>query len=67
LEVSDRIRLQVEGLDALAGQFDFVAREVLATEIVSGRGEGEGTVLELDDADGAAPPRVWLQKAEVAS
>ncbi len=49
LEVSDRIRLHVVGLDVIAEFFDFIAREVLAVEIVCGPGEGEGTVLELDD------------------
>ena len=49
LEVSDRIRLHVVGLDVIAELFDFIAREVLAIEIVAGPGEGEGTVLELDD------------------
>ena len=67
LEVSDRIRLHVEGLDAVADHFDFVAREVLATEIVAGPGQGEGILLDLDLDDGAAPARVWLQKAEAAS
>ncbi|HVT42245.1 MAG TPA: isoleucine--tRNA ligase, partial [Acidimicrobiales bacterium] len=33
LEVSDRIRLSVVGLDALAPHFDFIGREVLAVEI----------------------------------
>ena len=34
LEVSDRIRLRVVGLDAIAEHFDCIAREVLAVEIV---------------------------------
>ena len=27
-------------------------------------GEGEGTVLELEDLDGSVPARVWLEKDE---
>ncbi len=64
LEVSDRIRLQVVGLDALAGFFDYIAGEVLAVEIVSRPGEGEGTLLELDDDLVTGPVRVWLSKVE---
>jgi isoleucyl-tRNA synthetase len=60
LEVSDRIRLHVVGLEPVAEFFDYIAREVLATEIVSGPGEGEGTVLELDDGLLTEPVRVWL-------
>ncbi len=63
LEVSDRIRLHLVGLDALAVHFDFIAREVLAVEIVSGPGEGEGTPLDLDDEPGTGPVLVWLSKA----
>ena len=44
LEVSDRIRVHVVGLDPIAEFFDFIAREVLAVEIISGPGEGEGTL-----------------------
>ena len=42
LEVSDRIRLHVVGLDAIAEHFDFIAREVLAIEIVSRARRGGG-------------------------
>ena len=49
LEVSDRIRLHLVGLEAIAEHFDFIAREVLATEIVTEPGEGDGTLLEVDD------------------
>jgi len=63
LDVSDRIRLHVVGLDAIAEHFDFIAREVLATEIVSGDGTGEGTLLELEDDLLTRPVRVWLQKS----
>ncbi len=64
LEVSDRIRLHLVGLDLIAEHFDFIAREVLATEILAEPGDGEGTVLELEDLDGAVPARVWLEKDE---
>jgi isoleucyl-tRNA synthetase len=63
LDVSDRIRLHVRGLDVIADHFDFIAREVLAVEIVAGPGEGEGTVLDLDDDLLDEPVRVWLRKA----
>jgi isoleucyl-tRNA synthetase len=62
LEVSDRIRLNVVGLDVIAEHFDFIAREVLAVEIVSGPGEGDGTVLDLDDDLLTEPVKVWLRK-----
>ncbi|HEX4174848.1 MAG TPA: class I tRNA ligase family protein, partial [Acidimicrobiales bacterium] len=62
LEVSDRIKLRLVGLDIIAEHFDFIAREVLATEILTEPGEGEGTVLELEDLDGSVPARVWLEK-----
>jgi isoleucyl-tRNA synthetase len=62
LDVSDRIRLHVEGLDDIASHFDYIAREVLATEIVAGPGEGEGKVLELDAEEGSPVVRVWLAK-----
>ena len=62
LEVSDRIKLHLVGLDLIAEHFDFIAREVLATEILTEPGPGEGTVLELDDLDGSLPARVWLEK-----
>jgi isoleucyl-tRNA synthetase len=64
LEVSDRIRVHVVGLDVIAEFFDFIAREVLAVEIVSGPGEGEGVVLELDDELLTEPVRVWIQKVD---
>jgi isoleucyl-tRNA synthetase len=64
LEVSDRIKLRLVGLDFIAKHFDFIAREVLATEILTESGEGEGTVLELEDLDGSVPARVWLEKDE---
>jgi isoleucyl-tRNA synthetase len=63
LDVSDRIRLQLVGLDAIAGFFDYIAREVLAVDIVAEPGEGEGTLLELDDEMLTDPVRVWLAKA----
>jgi isoleucyl-tRNA synthetase len=62
LEVSDRIELHVVGLDVIAEHFDFIAREVLAVEIVSGPGEGDGTVLDLEDDLLTEPVKVWLRK-----
>jgi len=66
LEVSDRIHLTVEGLDAIAGHFDFIGREVLAVDVSVGTGSGEGSPLDLDlgAENGTAPARVWLTKAE---
>ncbi len=61
LEVSDRIRLRLVGLDAIAEHFDYIAREVLATEILTEPGEGDETVLELDDELLTEPVRVWLE------
>ena len=64
LEVSDRIRVHVVGLDVIAEFFDFIAREVLAVSMESGPGEGEGTLLELDDELLTEPVRVWMQRVE---
>jgi isoleucyl-tRNA synthetase len=62
LDVSDRIVLHAVGLDAIAEHFDYIAREVLAVDIVPAAGEGEGTTLELEDEDLSGPVRVWLTK-----
>jgi isoleucyl-tRNA synthetase len=59
LEVSDRIRLHLVGLDDLSGLFDLVGREVLAVEVVPGGGNGPGTPLELEDHPGAT---AWVAK-----
>ena len=64
LEVSDRIRLHVEGLEAIADFFDFIAREVLAVEVICAPGPGEGTLLELDDELLAEPVRVWVERVD---
>ncbi len=61
LEVSDRITLWLDGLDAIAYLFDLIASEVLATEIVAGPGQGPGTDLELGEEFPEA--RAWLKKA----
>lgn len=66
LDVSDRIHLHFVGLDMLVGHFDYIAREVLAVDIVIGPGEGEGTPLELETEEGRFTARVWLRKAEGA-
>jgi isoleucyl-tRNA synthetase len=67
LAVSDRIRLHVEGLDAIAEHFALIAREVLATDIERGPGDGQGTVLELDDVLLSQPVRVWLERVDCAA
>ncbi len=66
LEVSDRIQLRVVGLDAISEHFDFIAQEVLAVEILTEPGEGEGTLLELDDELVTGPVRVRLAKVDGA-
>jgi isoleucyl-tRNA synthetase len=60
LDVSDRIVLHVRGIDDLTDGFALLANEVLAVDVISAEGEGEGFVLELDDARDA---RVWLKKS----
>ena len=67
LDVSDRIRLHTVGLDAITEFFDFIAGEVLAVSIVSGPGEGEGTLLDLDDELLSEPARVWLERVDPAT
>ncbi len=69
LDVSDRIVLHVTGLNAITAFFDYIAREVLALEVIAAPGEGEGTVLDLDadssdDAAATEPVTVWLRKAD---
>jgi isoleucyl-tRNA synthetase len=64
LDVSDRIHLNLEGLDMIADHFDYIAREVLAVSIESGPGEGAGTDLELETDEGAFVARAWLRKAD---
>jgi isoleucyl-tRNA synthetase len=64
LEVSDRIVLNVTGLDDLSDGFDVLASEVLATHVVIGPGEGTGTVLELDDERVAL---AWIAKVTDAA
>jgi isoleucyl-tRNA synthetase len=65
LDVSDRIRLHLDGLDVISGFFDYIAREVLAVDITSGPGQGEGTLLELSTDEGPTVGRAWLSKVEV--
>jgi isoleucyl-tRNA synthetase len=60
LDVSDRIVLHVVGLDDLSDGFAMLASEVLASEVTSAPGEGEGTALELDDDRDA---RAWVKRA----
>ncbi len=59
LDVSDRIVLHVTGIDDLSDGFAMLASEVLAVEVISGEGPGEGTALELDDGREA---RAWVTK-----
>ena len=60
LDVADRIVLHVTGIDDLADGFATLASEVLALEVVTGTGWGEGTLLELDDGRDA---RAWVAKS----
>ena len=59
-DVSDRIVLHVSGIDDLADGFATLANEVLAVQVLSGEGGGEGTALELDD-DRVA--KIWVAKS----
>ena len=58
LEVSDRIRLWLTGVDPAL--FDAVGREVLAVDVSAEPGPGEGVAL---DVDGAEEVRAWLERA----
>jgi len=60
LDVSDRVILNVVGLDDLAQGFALLASEVLAVEVLATKGEGEGTRLDLDDERDAV---AWVTKA----
>jgi isoleucyl-tRNA synthetase len=62
LEVSDRIRLHLVGLGPIAEHFGFIAREVLAVEVLAEPGGGEGTALDLEDELLTDPARVWLER-----
>ncbi len=64
LDLSDRIRLHVVGLDALSDHLDTIAHEVLALEIISGAGQGEGSTLDLDDELLPGPVMVWMTKMD---
>jgi isoleucyl-tRNA synthetase len=64
LDVSDRIHLNLEGLDMIREHFDYIAREVLAVSIESGPGEGPGTVFEIETDEGVITARAWLRKAD---
>ncbi len=57
LEVSDRIRLWLTGVDPPL--YDAIGREVLAVEVLAGPGSGPPLALEVDGAD---PVEVWLEK-----
>jgi len=60
LDVSDRIVLYVTGIEDLAEGFITLAAEVLAVEVISAVGPGEGAPLELDDGRVAW---AWVVKA----
>jgi isoleucyl-tRNA synthetase len=60
LDVSDRIVLNVTGLDDLSDGFASLASEVLALEVLTTPGVGEGTALELDDDREAF---AWVKRA----
>ncbi len=73
LEVSDRIRLWLHGLDDLAQDFAHIAGEVLAVEVHAADPDGvvpdgpaapgEGHDIELDDRhDRLRSARVWIEK-----
>ena len=64
LDVADRIVLHVTGIDDLADGFDVLASEVLAVQVISGEGEGEGCFLELDDGRDA---KAWITKVSPTS
>jgi isoleucyl-tRNA synthetase len=59
LDVADRIVLHVTGLDDLEDGFATLASEVLASEVLTTPGVGDGTALELDDGRVA---RAWIKK-----
>ena len=58
LEVSDRIRLWLTGVDPVL--FEPIGREVLAVEVARGPGSGQAVAL---DVDGAPLVEAWLEKA----
>jgi isoleucyl-tRNA synthetase len=58
LEVSDRIRLWLTGVEERA--FEPVGREVLAVEVARGPGRGAPAALSIDGAEGTV---AWLEKA----
>ncbi len=58
-DVSDRITLHLVGIDDLSDGFALLASEVLASEILTTSGVGEGVALDLDDEREA---RAWAAK-----
>jgi isoleucyl-tRNA synthetase len=60
LEVDDRVRLTLAGVDEIRPRSDEVAEAVLAVELTFGIGASEGTPLAFDDA---RPATAWLSKA----
>ncbi|NNN03423.1 MAG: isoleucine--tRNA ligase [Acidimicrobiaceae bacterium] len=58
-DVADHVRLVMDGLDELADELGVLAQEVLADEVSLCVGEGEPSLLELDDDRRA---RVWMTR-----
>jgi isoleucyl-tRNA synthetase len=58
-DVADRIVLHVTGIDDLDDGFALLASEVLAVEVKTTPGVGEGTQLEFDDGRVA---RAWVAR-----
>jgi len=58
-EVTDRIRLWLEGASGVRPLFDHLAREVLAVEVIEGPGAGPGSPVEIGSDTG----RAWLERA----
>ena len=61
LDVSDRIVLNLVGVDDLSDGFSTLASEVLASDVLLSPGSGEGTVLEFDDERVGA--LAWVRRA----
>ena len=57
-DVSDRIQLAITGAEALASQFDLIAREVLAEVVNTTTGSGDGISVDLE----GSPATVWIQR-----
>jgi isoleucyl-tRNA synthetase len=65
LEVTDRIRLRLVGLESLHAHYEMIGREVLAADVSEGPGEGAGFPLDLGTPDEQA--RAWIEKHSVSN